>query len=132
MIRQNLTAGSPYADVMVHGDGLIALQYREVQDGPTRQIIAATEAASAPGAARARGRLSSISRSPGADGRLAHAGGNYRIALGPEYHVGLAVSAHNDALTETATFANVDAGGAASSPMCRTPAIRRGSNRRSR
>ena len=25
MIRQNLTPGSPYADVMVHGDGLVAL-----------------------------------------------------------------------------------------------------------
>ena len=35
MIRQNLTPGSPYADVMVHGDGLVALQYREVQGGPT-------------------------------------------------------------------------------------------------
>jgi TolB protein len=41
MIRQNLTPGSPYADVMVHGDGLVALQYREVQDGPTRQIVSA-------------------------------------------------------------------------------------------
>src|SRR6187551_2287290 len=41
MIRQNLTPGSPYADVMVHGDGLVAMQYREVQDGPTRQIISA-------------------------------------------------------------------------------------------
>src|SRR6187455_1775382 len=47
MIRQNLSAGSPYADVMVHGDGSIALQYREAQDGPTRQIIAATQATSA-------------------------------------------------------------------------------------
>ena len=41
MIRQNLTPGSPYADVMVHGDGMVSLQYREVQDGPTRQIVSA-------------------------------------------------------------------------------------------
>ena len=39
MIRQNLAPGSPYADVMVHGDGLVSLQYREVPGGPTRQII---------------------------------------------------------------------------------------------
>src|SRR6186713_512262 len=41
MIRQNLTPGSPYADVMVHGDGMVSLQYREVQGGPTRQIVSA-------------------------------------------------------------------------------------------
>src|SRR5205814_3238802 len=34
MIRQNLTPGSPYADVMVHGSGLVSLQWRDVQDGP--------------------------------------------------------------------------------------------------
>jgi Tol biopolymer transport system component len=106
MIRQNLSAGSPYADVMVHGDGLIALQYRELQDGPTRQIIAATRAPSARVRLEREGDYVYFSL-PGPDGRLAHAGGNYRIRLGPEYHVGLAVSAHNDALTETATFSNV-------------------------
>src|SRR5437764_12966335 len=35
MIRQNLTPGSPYADVMIHGDGMTCLQYRVQQDGPT-------------------------------------------------------------------------------------------------
>src|SRR3954471_19923335 len=38
MIRQNLTPGSPYADVMLHGNGLVSLQWRDVQDGPTHQI----------------------------------------------------------------------------------------------
>src|SRR4051812_17567167 len=38
MIRQNMTPGSPFADVMIHGNGAAALQYREVQDGPTREI----------------------------------------------------------------------------------------------
>src|SRR5437763_7109801 len=42
MIRQNLTPGSPYADVMIHGDGMTCLQYRIQQDGPTFQIISAT------------------------------------------------------------------------------------------
>src|SRR5690606_36331461 len=42
MIRQNLSPGSPCADVMVHGDGMVSLQYRDVQDGPTRQIVSAT------------------------------------------------------------------------------------------
>ena len=30
-----------------HGDGLIAMQYREVQDGPTRQIISALKSSAA-------------------------------------------------------------------------------------
>src|SRR6186713_957381 len=45
MIRQNQTPGSPYADVMVHGDGLVSLQYRDVQDGPSYQIISAVKGA---------------------------------------------------------------------------------------
>lgn len=106
MIRQNTTPGSPYADVMVHGDGLVALQYREAQDGPTFQIISAT-----PGASRVR-----LEREgdyvwfsvAGPDGVLRHAGGNYRIAFQAPYLVGLAVSAHNDQVTETATFSNVE------------------------
>ena len=44
MIRQNLTPGSPYADVMVHGSGLVSLQWRDVQDGPTHQLESNVEA----------------------------------------------------------------------------------------
>jgi WD40 repeat protein len=106
MIRQNLSPGSPYADVMVHGDGLISLQYRHTQDGPTRQIVSNVTAA------KVRIRIEregdyvwfSVSRP---DGRLAHAGGNYRIALQAPYHVGLAVSSHDNKVSETAVFSNV-------------------------
>ena len=38
LARQNLTPGSPYVDVALHGDGLASLQYREVQDGFTKEI----------------------------------------------------------------------------------------------
>ncbi|MDB5672332.1 MAG: hypothetical protein JWO25_3291, partial [Alphaproteobacteria bacterium] len=105
MIRQNLTPGSPYADVMVHGDGLVALQYRDAQDGPTRQIMS-----NVAGAKRVKlereGDYVFFSVA-GPDGRLHPAGGNYRIAFQAPYFVGLAVSAHDDSLTETAAFANV-------------------------
>ena len=105
MIRQNLTPGSPYADVMLHGDGLVSLQYREVQDGPTHEIRS-----NVAGAKRLRlereGNYVFFSVA-GADGVLRHAGGNTPIGFGAPYHVGLAVSAHDDAVTETATFANV-------------------------
>jgi TolB protein len=106
MIRQNLTPGSPYADVVLHGDGLVALQYRATQDGPTHEIRS-----NVAGADRLRlereGDYVYFSVA-GPDGVLRHAGGNYRIAFSGIYYVGLAVSAHNNAVAETALFSNVD------------------------
>ncbi|HSG33526.1 MAG TPA: hypothetical protein VLA37_03260, partial [Sphingomonadaceae bacterium] len=105
MIRQNLSPGSPYADVMLHGDGMVSLQYREVQDGPTRQVVSATWHP-------ARVRLEregnfvyfSVSRE---DGELEHAGGSFRIPFQAPYYVGLALSAHNNEVVETANFSDV-------------------------
>ncbi|MFL6734006.1 MAG: TolB family protein [Sphingomicrobium sp.] len=102
MIRQNNSPGSPYADVMLHGDGLIAMQYRDVQGGPTHEIQSNVK-----GARRLRlekeGDYVFVSVA-GPDGVMQHAGGNYRIRFDGNYLVGLAVSAHNNAVAETATF----------------------------
>ena len=105
MIRQNLTPGSPYADVMIHGDGMISLQYRTVQDGPTFQIISATWH---PRRVRLEREGDSVYFSvAGEDGKLRHAGGSYRIAFQAPYYVGLALSAHNNSVKETGVFSNV-------------------------
>ena len=106
MIRQNRTPGSPYADVMVHGDGMVSLQYRAEQDGPTRQIISAVWH---PRRVRLEREGDFVYFSvAGADGKLMHAGGSYRIAFQAPVLVGLAVSAHDNNVTETATFSNVE------------------------
>lgn len=106
MIRQNLTPGSSYADVMVHGDGMVSLQYRETQDGPTRQIVSATWH---PRRVRLEREGDFVYFSvAGADGELEHAGGSFRIAFQAPYMVGLALTAHDNARVETATFANVE------------------------
>ncbi len=106
MIRQNRTPGSPYADVMVHGDGMVSLQYRAEQDGPTRQIVSAVWH---PQRVRLEREGNFVYFSvAGPDGKLVHAGGSYRIAFQAPVLVGLAVSAHDNAVTETATFANVE------------------------
>ena len=106
MIRLNLSPGSPYADVMVHGNGLVSLQWRDVQDGPTHQIEANV---AAPRRVRLEREGDYVYFSvAGADGVLRHAGGNMRIRIAGSYHVGLAVSAHDDARTESATFTNVE------------------------
>src|SRR5215203_1698812 len=44
MIRQSLEADAPYVDVMVHGDGLISLQYRAEKGGVTKGIDAKVKA----------------------------------------------------------------------------------------
>jgi hypothetical protein len=106
MLRQNLTPGSPYADVMVHGDGMVALQFREVQDGPTRQIVSAVDH---PKRVRLEREGDFVYFSvAGADGVLHHAGGSFRIALQAPYMVGLALSAHDNARVEAARFASVE------------------------
>ncbi len=105
MIRQNLSAGSPYADVVLHGDGLVALQYREVQDGPTFEIRSNVAGARRLRLEKEDGYV--YFSVAGADGVLRHAGGNYRIAFAEPFYAGLAVSAHNNAVRETALFSNV-------------------------
>ena len=105
MIRQNLSPGSPYADVVLHGDGLVALQYRDAQDGPTYEIR--SKIAGAKGLRLEREGDYVYFSVAGADGILRHAGGNYRIAFNEPYYVGLAVSAHNEAVAETAIFSDV-------------------------
>jgi Tol biopolymer transport system component len=105
MLRANFTPGSPYADLMLHGDGMIALQWREAQGGPTRQLIANV---SGPRRLRLEREGDYVYFSvAGPDGTLRHAGGNTRVELPDTYYAGLAVSAHDDARTETATFSNL-------------------------
>src|SRR5207253_10608354 len=38
IVRQSLDDNSPYADAVLHGDGLTSLQYREEKGGLTREI----------------------------------------------------------------------------------------------
>ncbi|MEI6433107.1 MAG: biopolymer transporter TolR, partial [bacterium] len=40
IIRQDLTAGSAYADAALHGDGLTSLQFRNEKDGTTHEVQA--------------------------------------------------------------------------------------------
>ncbi|UCF37453.1 MAG: biopolymer transporter TolR, partial [Acidobacteriota bacterium] len=38
MVRESLETDAAYADAIIHGDGLISLQYRRVKGGPTEEI----------------------------------------------------------------------------------------------
>jgi len=43
IVRQGLEADSPYADAIVHADGLISLQYRLAKGGPTLEVQSAVK-----------------------------------------------------------------------------------------
>jgi TolB protein len=106
LIRQSLDPDSPYADAVVHGNGLTSLQYREERGGPTREIQSAI-------AGPQRIRLEkegdyvfmSIAREKEA---LQSAGGSFRIKLSGPFFVGLAVCAHDNNALEKALFSNVE------------------------
>ncbi|MGA2061907.1 MAG: hypothetical protein ABSG67_15585, partial [Thermoguttaceae bacterium] len=44
MIRQSLDADAPYIDAVLHGNGLVSLQYREQSGGATQEIQAPVQA----------------------------------------------------------------------------------------
>jgi TolB protein len=105
LVRQSLEPGSVYADVAVHGSGLTALQYRDEPAGPTREIQSNL---SGPGRVRLEKRgdyLSMWLAAPGEE--LKPAGGYLKIPFAGNFYVGLGVCAHNNKVTETAVFANV-------------------------
>src|SRR5437762_1502654 len=102
-VRSDFATGSPHVTAAVHGDGLVALQYRRTGGGATEEV-----------------------RSPvtGDVIRLGRAGDGYTpsvgrfgdslapvrvgdLALGDTVYVGLFVCAHNDTVVERATFRDV-------------------------
>jgi regulation of enolase protein 1 (concanavalin A-like superfamily) len=106
MVRQDLDAGSAYADAALHGDGLTSLQYREEHGGLTREIQSNVKA---PRRLRLEKRGKYVSMSVAREGEdLRPAGGSFRLELSDPFYVGLAVCAHNDDLLETAQFTNVE------------------------
>jgi Tol biopolymer transport system component len=104
--RQNLTPGSPYIDVAVHGDGLTSLQYREVQDGPTREIQCSARNPVLLALERQSNTFFlSISLAPGTP--ITPSGAGMRLPLSDALYVGLGVCAHDNQALEEALFSQV-------------------------
>jgi len=105
LLRQSLEAGAPYADAVLHGNGLTSLQYREVQGGPTREIQSAAEA---PLRLQITKDGDEVFLSiAGAGEALRPAGGSFKIALRDPFYVGLGVCAHDSNALEKAVFSDV-------------------------
>lgn len=100
MFRQSLEPGSPYADIAVHADGHITLQYRLTAGGETRDVTLPEH-----GSVRLR-----IVRD--GDRFTAYAGASQNpasisIRMGDPLYVGVGVCSHNTQALQTATFSNV-------------------------
>jgi Tol biopolymer transport system component len=105
MIRESLTADSPYADAVIHGDGLTSLQFRKTKGGPTDEIQSPV---SAPVFLRIERHGDVFSLYVSEDGKVFQPVGSVSVALVDPVYVGLAVCSHDDTITETAIFSKVE------------------------
>ena len=104
IVRQGLDADAPYADVAVHGDGLISLQYRLVKGGPT---LEAKSPVKAPATVRLERTGDLFSLFVSGDGRRFQPTGAVSVPLTDPVYVGLGVTAHDPAAMATAVLSRV-------------------------
>ena len=105
ILRQDLDPDSAYVDVLRMGNEQLSLQYREKKGDETHLIWINT-------ARQGTVRLEKIGdyvylSVPGADGKLHHAGGSFKLHLTGPYYIGLGVCPHDDSKTETMAFKNL-------------------------
>jgi hypothetical protein len=104
MIRSSMDADSPYADAMIHGDGLTSLQFRRTRGAITEQIESPAAGSDIVRIERQGDRyIMSVARF----GELFTVSEVEGIVLGDEVYVGLALCSHNPDVTERAIFHDV-------------------------
>ena len=104
MVRQDLSPGSAYADIAVHGDGLTSLQFRPSSGSPTEEIRSTV---SSPRKIRIERRGNQFTISAAKPGELNFSAGPQTVPLTDPVYVGIGVSSHNAGVLETAVFSNV-------------------------
>ncbi len=104
LVRQDLQADSPYVDAVVHGDGLISLQFRRERGGPTSEVKTTFKPPAALKLER-KGNVFNLSVAP--KGESFHPAGSITLELRGEVYAGLAVCSHEVDTAETAIFSEV-------------------------
>ena len=104
MIRQDLGPDAPYVDAVVHGDGLICMQYRPHKGGPTEEIQSSLRA---PAALRLERHGDVFTLSVAREGKTFQTVGSLSVVLKGPLQAGLVVCSHDDSVKETAIFSNV-------------------------
>lgn len=105
MVRQSLDPDAAYADVAVHGDGLISLQFRKTAGGMTQEVQSPIKAPATVRLVR-KGNLFTLTVAP--KGEAFRDVGSATVELRDPVYAGLAVSSHDAAVSETAVFSNVE------------------------
>ncbi|HEV3255957.1 MAG TPA: hypothetical protein VG013_03685 [Gemmataceae bacterium] len=105
VVRQDLEAGSLYADAALHGDGLASLQYRETAGGLTYEIQSDVSMPARIGIEKQGDRFFMLAARESQ--RLRRAGGSIKLPMKEPFYVGLGVCAHDDRVVETAEFVDV-------------------------
>jgi len=104
IVRQSLDPGSAYADVAIHGDGHITLQYRATQGNETADTTSTEHGSTRLRIAR-KGNQFTLYAGP-ADGKLS-ASAPVTIILHDPVYVGIGMCAHQADGVESAVFSNV-------------------------
>ncbi len=106
MIRQSLDPDSAYVDVALHGDGLTSLQFRDERGATTHEVQANVRA---PRRLRIEKRGKYSVMYLGNEGEPPRfSGAAVRISLNDPIYVGIGVCSHNQDVTESAVFSNVE------------------------
>jgi len=104
MVRQDLTPGSAYADVALHGDGLTSLQYRPSAGAATQEIRSTI---TGPVRIRIQRSGNSFTIFAGKPGEALTPAGPQVVTLSDPVYVGLGICSHDANVLETAVFSNV-------------------------
>jgi TolB protein len=104
MVRTSLDTSSANVSASLHGDGLTSLQYRRAAGAPTEELRFAIDG---PDVLQLERKGDTYIMSAARFGDPLVAEQVAQISLGDEVYVGLYVCAHNDEVSERATFRNV-------------------------
>ena len=106
ILRQTLDPDSVYADIALHGNGLVALQYRDEKGAATHEIQSRV---AAPKRVRVTRRGDYVYMSLSDSGQdLRFDGESFRVPLEGTFYIGIGVCAHDKNAVEQATFSNVE------------------------
>jgi TolB protein len=104
MVRASLDADAAYADAVVHGDGLVSLQFRRVKGGPTEEVQAPFRGA---GLLRLERNGNVFAFSLSRDGSPFRPVAALSVGLPDTVFAGLITCSHDNTVSETAVFRNV-------------------------
>jgi len=104
IVRESLTGESKYADIAVHGDGLVSLQYRDTTGGTTKEAVAASREDNYLTLERVGQKVTmKVSK----DGFSNDPAGTIEIDLPATCYVGIFICSHEPEVMEKAYFSEV-------------------------